>query len=116
MAKPVVVEVCDRDDAVALARAGVGGLQFDKLDPPALAEAVAAVREVAPGLRLLAAGGITAANAADYAATGVDGLVTSWMYGGPGVDIGCGSLRGLRMRAGCPAELAWQERTEGDDR
>jgi molybdenum transport protein len=86
--KPVVVEVCDRDDAVALARAGVGGLQFDKLDPPALAEAVAAVRQVAPGLRLLAAGGITAANAADYAATGVDGLVTSWMYGGPGVDIG----------------------------
>ncbi|MCE1174332.1 MAG: ModD protein [Propionibacteriales bacterium] len=86
--KPVVVEVSGEGEAVALARAGVGGLQFDKLDPPALAAAVAAVRQVAPHVRLLAAGGITAANAADYAATGVDGLVTSWMYGGPGVDIG----------------------------
>lgn len=86
--KPVVVEVSGEGEAVALARAGVGGLQFDKLDPPALAAAVAEVRRVAPHVRLLATGGITAANAADYAATGVDGLVTSWMYGGPGVDIG----------------------------
>jgi molybdenum transport protein len=86
--KPVVVEVTSVSEAVALAEAGVGGLQFDKLAPTELAHAVRAVRNVAPQLRLLAAGGINAANAASYAATGVNGLVSSWMYAGAGVDVG----------------------------
>jgi molybdenum transport protein len=86
--KLVLVEVTSAVDAMAVAEAGAGGVQFDKLNPDALAEAVAAVRAVAPQLRLIAAGGINAQNAAAYAATGVDGLATSWIYGGDGVDVG----------------------------
>ncbi|PKQ31241.1 MAG: ModD protein [Actinobacteria bacterium HGW-Actinobacteria-2] len=100
--KPVVVEVTSVAEAVALAEAGVGGLQFDKLGPAELAAAVAAVRHVAPQLRLLAAGGINAANAASYAATGVNGLVSSWMYTGTGTDVGVTIAPGVPESASEP--------------
>jgi molybdenum transport protein len=38
-------------------------------------------------VKISAAGGIDADNAADYAATGVDVLVTSWVYFGKPEDI-----------------------------
>ena len=40
-----------------------------------------------PKAVIAAAGGINAANAAEYAATGVDVLVTSWVYFGKPEDI-----------------------------
>lgn len=52
-----------------------------------VAGVVPVLRERAPGVRLIAAGGITAANAAQYAATGVDALATSWMYAGRPADV-----------------------------
>jgi len=86
--KRVLAEVTRRDEALLLAAAGVDGLQFDKVPPSELAGIVAAVREVDQRIVLIAAGGITGTNAADYAATGVDGLASSWMYAGRPADIG----------------------------
>jgi molybdenum transport protein len=86
--KIVLVEVDNLADALAVAAAGAGGVQFDKVAPSALSEMVVAVRAVAPSIRLIAAGGINASNAAGYAATGVSGLATSWMYGGTPADVG----------------------------
>jgi molybdenum transport protein len=85
--KVVLVEVDNAADALRLAHAGVGGIQFDKVSPAELAEAVAGVRAVAPGVVLVAAGGVTPGNAAEYAATGVDALASSWMYAGAPADI-----------------------------
>ncbi|MBA3020397.1 ModD protein [Propionicimonas sp.] len=85
--KVVLVEVERLDDALAVAAAGAGGVQFDKVPPAQLADMVAALRAAAPAVRVIAAGGINATNAAEYAATGVSGLATSWMYGGAPADI-----------------------------
>jgi len=46
------------------------------------------IRTCWPRVRLLAAGGIGTGNIADYAATGVDGLVLSSVYRAEPADIG----------------------------
>ncbi|MHB8236842.1 MAG: ModD protein [Acidithiobacillus ferrivorans] len=88
----IVVEVQKTDhtltDALALAQAGVAGIQFDKLPPGLLAEIAAQLRGVAPEVTLFAAGGITLANIQSYAATGMDTLVTSAVYHATPADIG----------------------------
>lgn len=85
--KKVIVEVEDLDDALLLAGAGVDALQFDKLAPGELGLYVQKIRQVYPGLLLLGAGGITEANVAEYAATGINGIVTTSMYFGRPLDI-----------------------------
>lgn len=88
----IVVEVQKTDhtltDALALAQAGVAGIQFDKIAPGHLAEIAAKLRVVAPEVTLFAAGGITLANIQAYAATGMDTLVTSAVYHAAPADIG----------------------------
>ena len=86
--KKVLVEVEDLDQALMAARAGVDGIQFDKLPVDELTENVQRLRRDHSGLTLLAAGGIREDNVADYAATGVDGLVLSSVYYVPPADIG----------------------------
>ncbi len=76
------------DDALLLAAAGVDGLQFDKVAPPVLAPLVRRLREQNPQITLFAAGGIDEENIADYAASGVDAIVTSAVYHAPPADIG----------------------------
>ena len=88
----IVVEVQKTDhtmtDALALAQAGVAGIQFDKMSPGPLAEIAAKLRAVAPEVTLFAAGGITLANIQAYAATDMDALVTSAVYHAAPADIG----------------------------
>ena len=88
----IVVEVQKTDhtmtDALALAQAGVAGIQFDKMAPGPLAEIAAKLHAVAPEVTLFAAGGITLANIQAYAATGMDTLVTSAVYNATPADIG----------------------------
>jgi molybdenum transport protein len=86
--KKLVVEVASLEEAVAVAAAGADGVQFDKVPPAVLGDGVARLRESFPGLVVLAAGGVTPGNARDYAATGVHGLVTSWVFHGPPADLG----------------------------
>ena len=85
--KKLLVEVTTLDDALAVAGAGADGIQFDKTPPEDLREWVPRLRAERPELVLLAAGGIGGHNAEAYAGTGVDGLVTSWVYFGPPADL-----------------------------
>lgn len=85
--KKIIVEVENRADALIMAAAGVDGLQFDKLPAQDLKVIVEEIKTAYPQLLLIAAGGIKEANVAEYAATGVDGIVTTSMYFGRPLDI-----------------------------
>lgn len=84
--KKLFVEA-DADQARALARAGVDGIQFDKIPADELAALVAELREIDPHCTLIAAGGINAKNAAAYAATGVDGLAATAPFSAAPLDM-----------------------------
>ncbi|HEY9248834.1 MAG TPA: ModD protein, partial [Rariglobus sp.] len=86
--KQFIVEAHNPDEALRWAEAGADGIQLDKLPPAKLAETVRKLRELRPDILLLAAGGIHSGNASDYAATGVDVLVTSCVFHAPPADIG----------------------------
>lgn len=86
--KKLIVEADSADEAFALAKSGVDGIQFDKIDPVELARAVEILRADRPDLLLIAAGGINRENVAAYAATGINALATSWAYFGKPSDIG----------------------------
>lgn len=86
--KKVLAEVDGLEDALVLAEAGIDGVQFDKVSPSQLREWVSRLRAIRPELTILAAGGVAESNAAEYAATGVDALVTSAVYFGKPADLG----------------------------
>ena len=85
--KRVVVEVRDITEAVIWAQAGAGVLQLEKFSPAAVRDCRQRLAE--SGLRplLAVAGGITAANAADYVAAGAGLLVTSAPFAAPPRDV-----------------------------
>ena len=78
--KKLAVESESIADAKRLLELDVDVIQMDKCDPQTLRELVAFKREHYPHASVLAAGGINLSNAAEYAATGVEGLVTSNPY------------------------------------
>ena len=84
--KKMFVEA-DANQARALARVGVDGIQFDKIPPDELGGLVAEIRGIDPRCTLIAAGGINAKNVAAYAATGVDGLVTTAPFSAAPLDM-----------------------------
>ena len=84
--KKLFVEA-NADQARALARAGVDGIQFDKIPADELAALVAELRAIDSHCTLIAAGGINAKNAAAYAATGVDGLATTAPFSAAPLDM-----------------------------
>lgn len=86
--KTIVIEVDTLDAAQAAIHAGADALQFDKVPADALQRWVKTLRQTHPHIRLLAAGGIRPDNAADYARSGVDALVTSSLYYAAPADIG----------------------------
>ena len=83
----IIVEAESAEEALAIAAAGVDVVQLDKLQPEALSLLVPQLRNVAPAVKISAAGGIKAANASAYAETGVDMLVLSSVYFGKPSDI-----------------------------
>jgi len=86
--KKIMVEAEIEEDALTIARLGADVLQLDKLTPAQLGALVPQIRVIAPHIRIGAAGGIRVNNIADYAATGVDVLVTSNLYKAPLCDFG----------------------------
>ena len=89
--KKIIIEVNTKDEALLAIDCGADALQFDKVEPSALKSIISELKEshqLPPDMTLLAAGGIRLDNATDYAATGVDGLVTSSFYFGSPADIG----------------------------
>lgn len=85
--KKLVVEAGNDEEAVALARAGAEILQLERFSPAALASLRR--RLETEGLRplLAPAGGVTAANALDYARAGADLLVSSAPYFAAPADV-----------------------------
>ena len=75
------------DQACALAKAGVDGIQLDKVSVDELADLVKEIRSIDPSVTLIAAGGVNPHNAAAYAATGVDGLATTALYTAKPLDM-----------------------------
>jgi molybdenum transport protein len=78
--KRVAVETRDYEEACVLLENGVDLLQVDKATPETLARITAYKQSHAPHARIVAAGGITPSNVQTYAKTGVDGIVTSYVY------------------------------------
>ena len=75
------------EQAPVLARAGVDGIQFDKVPVDKLSDLVGQIRDINPHVTLIAAGGVNPGNAAAYAATGVDGLATTALYTAKPLDM-----------------------------
>lgn len=86
--KKCVIEAHTLQDAWQAVHAGADVVQFDKASPADLQQWCKPLRARYPALGLLAAGGIHEGNAAAYAATGVDALVTSSLYHAPPADVG----------------------------
>ena len=84
--KKLIVE-CTAEQAPILARAGVDGLQLDKMPAAELSGIVEQIRSIDPRITLIAAGGVNPKNAAEYAATGVDGLATTALYTAKPIDM-----------------------------
>ena len=86
--KKCVIEAHTLQDAWQAVHAGADVVQFDKASPEQLQPWCEQLRAQHPTLGLLAAGGIHEGNAAAYAATGVDALVTSSLHHAPPADVG----------------------------
>lgn len=86
--KQILIEVNTPEEARQIMTLPIHGIQYDKFSPEALADIVAEVRMINPKLIQLAAGGINANNATEYAKSGVHGLVTTSVYFGKPIDIG----------------------------
>ncbi|RVT90093.1 ModD protein [Rhodovarius crocodyli] len=86
--RKIAAEAESIEDALALAWAGVDSLQLDKLPPAAVREVVDAVSALPFPPLVAVAGGVTEANAGEYAAAGARLLVTSAPYAAPPADIG----------------------------
>jgi molybdenum transport protein len=83
----VIVEADTADEALIIAAAGADVVQVDKMAVGKLAILADEIHRKFPGVKLSAAGGINAENAAAYAGTGVDILVLSAVYFGKPADI-----------------------------
>ncbi len=79
--KRIVVESDTYEDSVELMKHGVDVLQMDKVSAELLIKIIAYKNENYPHIKVLAAGGINKKNAKEFAQTGVDGIVTSGVYG-----------------------------------
>lgn len=77
----------DAEHAETLLRAGVDGIQLDKIPVDSLAELVQRLKSIDPGVTLIAAGGVNVQNAGAYAATGVDGIATTAPFTAKPIDM-----------------------------
>lgn len=85
--KRVVVEVGTAEDAIAMARAGADVLQLERFAPHQLSELRTALSALDLHAVLAPAGGVTLANAVEYAQAGADFLVSSSPYFAAPADI-----------------------------
>jgi molybdenum transport protein len=85
--KKIAVEANSPEEAISFAEGGADVVQCDKFPAETLTELVPRLRAINGSLKILSAGGMNADNAFEYAATGVDALVTSWVYFGKPEDI-----------------------------
>ncbi len=84
--KKLFVEA-NAQQARILADIGVDGIQLDKIPPEQLETLVPELRDINPRVTLVATGGINPDNAAEYAATGVDGIATTSLFTAKPLDM-----------------------------
>lgn len=85
--RKIAAEIDTREEALLLAEAGLDIIQCEKFSYDELSRTVQEVRAIDPRILIVAAGGINGDNVEGFAATGVDVLVTSWVYFGKPADI-----------------------------
>jgi len=85
--KKIVMEAGDIDEALEFARLGTDILQLEKFPLSKLSDAVQILRADYPHITLIATGGISTKNIAEYAGTGVNMIVTSSPYNAQPADI-----------------------------
>ena len=85
--RKIVVEVNDFDEAIAAVHAGADVVQLEKFSPATVATVVERLAQIAPQVKVAAAGGVNVGNAADYAQAGAHILVTSAPYTAPPADV-----------------------------
>jgi len=85
--KKIVMEVETLEDGLKFASMGANILQLEKMPLTKLSDAVRSIREQFPHITLIATGGISTKNIAEYASTGVDMIVTSSPYNAQSADI-----------------------------
>ena len=107
--KFVLIEAESEVDALNAARAGADGVQLDKMNAAQLAALVPQLRALQPRLTINAAGGIRPDNAAEFAASGIDILVTSSLYNARAADF---SAQMTAVRDVPPSSV----RSDGDGR
>lgn len=83
----ITVEVATGEEGLAYFEAGADVIQCEKFSTDDLKAFVDAVRAKYPAGKILAAGGINGSNASEFAATGVDAIVTTWPYFAQPFDI-----------------------------
>lgn len=86
--KKIIIECKDIDDAKEVLSVGADVIQMDKSDIDSLVSLVTFKNAHYPHAKILATGGINKDNAAKFAQTGVDALVTSSPYQAKMTDLG----------------------------
>ncbi|MBN1597311.1 MAG: ModD protein [Bacteroidales bacterium] len=85
--RSITVEVKNVKDAMQLAKTQIDAIQFDKIPVNDLNKLVNDIKKESPGIKLIAGGNIDLFNIQEYAATGVDIIVSSWPYYGEPIDL-----------------------------
>ncbi len=85
--RKIVVEAHNISEAKLIASSGADVIQMDKLPPNDFPICKKECEKINPSICIIAAGGVNASNAAEYAKAGAEVLVTSWMYFAPPADI-----------------------------
>lgn len=85
--KKIAVEVDNEDEGFKYINAGADIIQCERFTPEILKNFVAKAKQLRSDVIINAAGGINDSNTFEYAQTGADVLVTSWIYFGRPFDI-----------------------------
>lgn len=85
--RKIAVEAGSPEEAMTFVRLGADIIQCERFSPEVFASFADAARAESPNVRLSAAGGVNAKNAALYAEAGADILVTSAPYWGAPQDV-----------------------------
>ena len=85
--KKIVIEAETLEEGLKFASMGADILQLEKMPLTKLSDTVRSIREQFPHITLIATGGISTKNIAEYASTGVDMIVTSSPYNAQPADI-----------------------------
>lgn len=86
--KKIIVESSDFDDAVSLMNFGADVIQLDKVSIKTIEKVIDYKEHGHKHIKILVAGGINKKNVKEYAALGVDGIVTSALYNAGVANLG----------------------------